>query len=103
VMAVLSCSFKSALAEFDLKFDDLKRDAAPELHKKPCTVVACDVPGCGNTIESERREYKVPGKMGRVWSMSSDTSALFSAELHGWWLGNDSQFAICSDHIRDVR
>jgi len=99
VMAVLSCSFKSALAEFDLKLSDLRSKSSTQLWKKSCTVVACDVPGCGNTIESEHRQYKTPGKMGVIWSMSSEQSALFRAELHGWWIGLDGEHAICGSHM----
>lgn len=98
VMAVLSCSFKTALGEFGLTADRAAFEEPPELHRKPCTVVACDVPGCGRTVESTSREYKTPGKLGRIWSMSSDQAALFAAELHGWWIGVDGQYAICEAH-----
>lgn len=97
VMAVASISFPAALKELDCRAPS---EGAPVLlHKRPCTVVACDVPGCGATISSESRHFKVPGKMGAVWEMSSETAALFQAELAGWWIGCDGERAICAEHI----
>lgn len=97
VMAVRGCRFPEALRELDCTKSD---DRPPvELHRRETITVACDAPGCGTTFDAVGREYKVPGKLGKIWSTTATEEAFFLAASRGWEMGAEGVGALCVECI----
>ena len=94
VVALRSCTVGEAFKI--LEGQPVEEHAPVEMYPEEVLAIACDAPGCGETIDVRCATYKTPGKQGYLWTSTLTDEAVY-ATSRGWEMSAQAEFALCAE------